>query len=91
MGLTPITLEEPDEIQGIQQTKMLVERRKEVILQQLDLSGLEGWSEANQATACALLAEYHDIFSLEPGELGWSHRAKHAIRVFDNKPFKEWF
>ena len=46
--LVPATLEVLDKAQGIQTTKMSVERRKEVLLQQLDLSGLERWSEANQ-------------------------------------------
>ena len=78
-------------MQGIQQTKMSVERRREVLFQQLDLSGLEGWSEGNQVAAHALLAEYHDIFSLEPGELGCTNLAKHEIRVVDNEPFKEQF
>ena len=58
--VVPSTLEELDEVQGIQWTKMLVERRREVFFQQLNLSGLEG-SERTQAVACALLAEYHDI------------------------------
>ena len=89
--LAPGTLEELDEVQGIQWTKMLVERRREVFLQQLDLSHLEGWSKANQTAAYTLLAEYHDIFSLEPGELGCINLAKHNIRVVDNKPFKEHF
>ena len=75
------TLEEIDEVQGIQETKMPVERGKEVLLQQLDLSGLEAWSEANQVADCTLLAKYHDIF------IG----AKHEIRVVDNEPFKEQF
>ena len=35
--------------------------------------------------AHALLAEYHDIFSLEPGELGCTDLAKHEIRVVDNE------
>ena len=60
--LAPRTLEKLDEVKGVQQTKMLLERRKEVLLQQLDLYGLEGWSEANEAAAHALLAEYM-IFS----------------------------
>ena len=89
--LAPRTLEELDEVQGIQWTKMLVERRKEVLLQQLDLSGLEGWSEANQATTHTLLAEYHDIFSLKPRELSCTNLAKHEIRVVDDEPFKEHF
>ena len=89
--LTPRTLEELDEVQGIQQTMMLVERRKEVLLQQLDLSRLDGWTEANQAAICALLANYQDIALLEPGELGCNNLAKHEIRIVDDEPFKEWF
>ena len=85
------TLEKLDEMQGIQQTKMLTEWRREVFFQQLDLSGLEGWSEENQAAAHTLLAEYHDILSLEPGELGCTDLAKHEIRVVGDKPFKERF
>ena len=91
MELTPRTLEELDEVQCIKQTKMLVEWRKEVLLQQIDLSGLDRWSEANQVGANALLADYHDIFSLEPGELGCTDLAKHEIRVVDDEHFKEHF
>ena len=39
----------------------------------------------------ALLAEYHDIFSLEPGELGCTDITKHEIRVIDDKCFKKRF
>ena len=35
--------------------------------------------------------KYHDIFSLEPGELGCTCLAKHEIRVVDDEPFKERF
>ena len=38
-----------------------------------------------------LLAEYHNVFSLEPVELGYTHSTKHMIRVMDDAPFKEWF
>ena len=89
--MVPRTLEELDVVQGIQWTKMSVERKKEVLLQQLDVSGLEGWSEANQAAAHSLLAAYHDIFSLGPRELGRTDLAKLEIRVVDDKSFKEWF
>ena len=88
--LAPNTLEKLDEIQGIQQTKTMVEQRKKLLFQQLYLSGLDKWSDRNQA-AQALLSEYHDIFSLELGELGCMDLAKHKIRVVDNKPFKERF
>ena len=70
---------------------MSVEWRKEALFQQLDLSGLEGWSVKHKATACVLLAKYHDIFSLEPGVLGCTDLAKHKIRVIHEKPFKERF
>ena len=87
----PGTLEELDEVQGIQQTKMSVERRRVVLFQQLDLSGLEGWFKGNQAAAHALLAEYHNIFTLEPGELGCTNLAKHKVRFVGDEPFKVWF
>ena len=39
-------------------------------LPSIDLYGLEGWSDENQAATHALLAEYHNIFSLEPWRVG---------------------
>ena len=41
--------------------------------------------------ACALLPQYHDIFSLEPEELDCTDLAKHEIRVVDDEPFGERF
>ena len=84
----PGTLEKLDEMQGIQQTRTSVEQRREVLFQQLDLSGLEGWPDKNKASTCALFPEYHDIFSLGPGELGSTDLAKHEIRVVDDEPFQ---
>ena len=89
--VAPRTLEKLDEIQGIQWIRMSVERMKKVLFHLLDLSGLDWLSEGNQAAAQALLAEYHDIFSLEPGEMGCMDLVKHEIRVVDNEPFKERF
>ena len=37
------------------------------------------------------MAKYHDVFLLEPGELGCSHSTKHVIKVMDDTPFKERF
>ena len=62
-----------------------------MLLQQLDLTGLEGWSGANCVSACAHHTEYHNIFSLEPGELGCNSLVKHEIKVVDDEPFKERF
>ena len=87
--LTPRTLERLDKIQGSQHMRMPDEWKKKTALQELDVSGLEGWPEGNQATAQeALLAEYHDIFSLEPGDLGCTDLVKHEIRVTDENPSK---
>ena len=85
------TLKKLDKIQVIQQTRMSVEWRKEMLFQQLELSGLEGWSDKNQAAAQVLLVEYHDIFSLEPGELGCTDLVKHEITVFYDVSLKERF
>ena len=87
----PGTLEMLDEMQGIWQTRMSIEHRKETLLQQLDLSGLEGWSGINCTSAHALVTEYHNIFLLEPGELGCIGLAKHGIRVVDDESFRERF
>ena len=45
--------------------------------------------EENQEKALNLLAEYHDIFALEDGEMECTKAAKHKIKVTDLKPFKE--
>ena len=87
----PGTLEKLDKIQGIWQTQMIIEQRKEMLLQQLDISGLEGWLGANHMSAYALLIKYHDIFLLEPGELACMSLTKHEIQVVDDEPFKERF
>ena len=43
----------------------------------LDLSGrLESWPPELAAATQSLLAKYHDVFSLEPSELGCTHSTK---------------
>ena len=48
VGVTPDTLEKFDETQGIQWTKIMVEQRQKLLFQQLDLSGLDNWSDRSQ-------------------------------------------
>ena len=91
VGIVPGMLEKLDEMQGVQRVKMSVEQRKEALSQQLDLSDLEGWSSRNWAARHTLLAEYHDIFSLDPGEMGCTDLEKHEVKVADDEPFKERF
>ena len=45
--------------------------------------------EENKIKALNLLAEYHDIFALEDGEMGSTKAAEHKIEVTDPRPFKE--
>ena len=42
-------------------------------------------------SAQSLLVEYHDVFSLEPSELGCTHSIQHVIKVMDDTPFKQRF
>ena len=57
----------------------------------LDLSGLDSWAPKMVDAAYQLLAEYHNVFSLDPAELGCTHSMEHTIKVMDDTPFKEWF
>ena len=59
------------------------------LFDELDLSGLDSWAPKLADTACQLLAQYHDVFSLDPEELGCTHSMEHMIKVMDNTPFKE--
>ena len=62
-----------------------------MLFQQPELFGLEGRYDKNDVAAQVLLAEYHDIFSLETGELGCTVLTKHEVRAIDDEPFKEKF
>ena len=55
----------------------------------LDLGGLDSWPPEMADAAHQLLAEYHDMFSLDPMELGCTHFTEHTIRVMDGAPFRE--
>ena len=38
-----------------------------------------------------MLMEHHNIFSLEPNEIGCMDTAEHVIELLDTEPFKEGF
>ena len=59
------------------------------MFKKLELSGLESLTEENKERALNSLAEYHDIFALEDGEMGCPEAGKHKIKMTDPKPFKE--
>ena len=60
-------------------------------MEKLNLNGLSEWSPHNTATARELLFSHHDIFALEPNELGCTSVMEHEIRINDDEPFKEQF
>ena len=49
------------------------------------------WSPELADEARRLLAEYHDVFSLDLAELGCTHSTEYTIMVIDDTPFKERF
>ena len=67
--------------------------RQDLLLEKLDLTGLEAWPEDQAGKACSLLKEYHDIFLLEKCDMGHTNATKHKIVLKDpDTPlFKEHF
>ena len=70
----PGSLPVPDEVCPDPQTpKLTIRQRHGKLFDELDLSGLDSWAPKLADKACRLLAKYHDVFSLDPGELGCTH------------------
>ena len=80
-----------EEDHGHQVPKLTMKQWQEKLFEELDLSSLESWPAELAAAAQSLLAEYHNVFSLEPSELVCTHSTTHVIKVTDDTPFKEWF
>ena len=73
-----------------EQSTLTEMERQDLLLEKLDLLGLEAWP---QEQARSLLKEYHDIFSLEKRDMGHTNTTKHKIVLKDpgTPPFKEHF
>ena len=67
--------------------------RQDLLLDKLDLSGLDEWPTEQAEKARGLLKEYHDIFFLEKQDMGHTKAAEHKIVLKDpdTPPFKEQF
>ena len=67
--------------------------RQDLLLDKLDLSGLDDWPTEQAEKARGLLKEYHDIFFLEKQDMGQTKAAEHKIVLKDpdTSPFKERF
>ena len=86
-GLREGTNESPD----FHTPRLTVRQRHGKLFNELDLSSLDSWTPELVDAACWLLAKYHNVFLLDPAELGCTHSTEHIIKVTDNTPFKEWF
>ena len=86
-------LEEPAEerkVCGSRQCEVPSKERNErisKILQQLDLMGIESWTEQQQSAVKELLEEYQHLFALNLKELGRTSLVQHEIKLSDDKPF----
>ena len=76
-----------------EQSTLTEAERQELLLEKLDLTGLETWPKEQAEKARSLLKGYHDIFSLEKHDMGHTKAAKHKIVLKDpdTPPFKERF
>ena len=82
---------------GVPVTRMVaaneVPKVTNLLLEKLDLLGLEAWPQEQAEQARSLLKEYHDIFSLEKRDMGHTNTTEHKIVLKDpdTAPFKERF
>ena len=76
-----------------EQSTLTETERQDLLLEKLDLSGLEAWPQQQAEKVYSLLKEYHDIFLLEKCDMGHTNAAKHKIVLKDpdTPPFKEHF
>ena len=76
-----------------EQPTLMEAEQQVLLLDKLDLSGLEAWPMEQAEKVRGLLWEYHDIFSLEKHDMGHTKATKHKIVLKDpdTPPFKEWF
>ena len=76
-----------------EQSTLTEMERQDLLLEKLDLSGLEAWPQEQAGQAHSLLKEYHDIFSLDKWDMGHTNVTKHKIvlKDSDTPPFKEHF
>ena len=64
-------------------------KRMSKILEKLNLTGIESWTEQQQCSVKKLLQEYQHLFALNLKELGKTTLVQHEIRLTNNTPFQE--
>ena len=75
--------------------KLSIEQRQKLLMELLRQEGgldqLADWTPELAQKFEHLLMEYHDIFSLDKNEIGYTDAAEHVIELLDEEPFKEKF
>ena len=75
--------------------KLTIEERQKLLLELLWKEGrldkLKEWPPELALKFERMLMEHHNIFSLEPNEIGCTDAAEHIIELLDTEPFKERF
>ena len=61
--------------------KLMIKQRHGKLFDELDLSGLDSWAPELADEAHQLLAEYHNVFSLDLAELGFTHSTEHTLMI----------
>ena len=84
-------LEGADESSDSHTPRLTARQRHGKLFNELDLSSLGSWTPKLADATHWLLAKYHNVFSLDPMELGCTHSVEHTIKVTDGTPFKEQF
>ena len=94
---SPEFLRKLDELEPNQNLpkKLTIEERQKLLLELLQkedrLDKLKKWSPELALKFERMLMEHHNIFSLEPNEIGCTDVAEHIIELLDTEPFKEHF
>ena len=88
-----LSAERPEDQPSSEQTILTEAERQDLLLEKIDLSGLDKWPWEQAEKACSLLREYHYIFALEKHDKGCTSAVKHKIILKDpnTPPFKERF
>ena len=94
---SPEFLKKLDEMEPDQNPlkKLTIKERQKLLLELLRKEGrmdkLKEWPPELALKFERMLMEHHNIFSLEPNEIGCTDAAEHVIELLDMEPFKERF
>ena len=94
---SPDFLKKLDEMEPVQDPlkKLTIEERQKLLLELLQKEGrldkLKEWPLELALKLERMLMKHHNIFLLEPNEIGCTDAAEHIIELLDMEPFKERF